>query len=831
MTDLFGNYQSQSTIGLRRIDSSKYPDTNKDFEANVQRLNSFVDYISQYLQQMQKGVDEASKDPITKMRDMITNFGVLLGGGELLYGINLGDLQYYLPAIGAMFGFDSGQPFPLNLFYAAEHFLLGYIVPLDSFASVIEDLIDGWATALGLSPEFISSLHDLLDAIQGVTSDISGLLNSVLDMFGIFGVDGGDFGPFGDLWHAVSQLLGGFDLNTIGDLTDPVFNALAPWIHTVAQFINWLDSIIKSFSGGLTDVNGILNFASIFTSIFNFNPVGGGFDPAAALSSIATAIFSFLTALPFNLLSLVGFGTIGNTSNNLLANGDFLSPSSISDLAGIFTWDGDAGLTGGTPGAAKTIANGTVRSLFSNMFSVAPGQVLNPSVWTMWSGATGSGSPIQLQIAKYLDGVLIGSDIVASKPFTASSAWTQMTGNYTVPNGVDRIAVKLVVTNLLTAGSVWFTDGNIGQTGQIDQNWISGLVSQWTSLFGAFGGSGAGLSDLLNIWPNLLSMFGIGSPSALNTSPGAFNPASLLTSWIGALVNPLGLLAQLVGGQLMPGQEPQYLHDLVTSIGDAWSGFTTTLSPVTSVVTALQGIFGVGSAAQSSNIVQDAKINSILAGPSAISIFDTFSGPASTTLDSTNWDQVGSGSGTGTYGIDGNGNAVFNIAGFNPYNWQNKRKTALATNIQGVAVALNNDLVSAGTSAYSAIRIQIRMNNAMTDWVEAYIDWAGCKIGYVISNSFTILGSPLAFAGGYSTAGTWELDAGVIGNDRTFVLSHNGTEVLRETDSLNSSAMDASHRYPAFEATAGVGTFWWASSQYAPPPVGSFAASDRLATA
>jgi hypothetical protein len=830
VTDLFGNYRSQSTIGLQRIDSSKYPDTNKDFEANVQRLNSFVDYISQYLQQMQKGVDQASQDPITRMRDMITDIGVLLGGGELLYGINLGDLQYFLPALGAMFGFDTGQPFPLNLFYAAEHFLLGYIVPLDSFAFVIEDLIDGWATALGLSPEFIDSLHDFLEAVQGVTTDIAGLLTNVLDLFGIFDISGG-FGPFGDIWHAVTQLLGGFDLGTIGDLTDPIFNTLAPWVHTVAEFINWLDQIIKSFSGGFTDVDGILNFASVFTNIFNFNPAGGGFNPVAALSSIATTIFGFLTTLPFNLLSLVGFGTIGNTSNNLLINGDFLSPASVSDLSGLFTWDGDAGLTGGTPGAAKTIGNGTTKSLFSNMFNVAPGQVLNPSVWTMWSGATGSGSPIQLQIAKYLDGVLIGSDVVGSKAFSASSAWTQITGSYTVPNGVDRIAVKLVVTSLLTAGNVWFTDGNIGQTGQIDQNWISGLVSQWTSLFGAFGGSGAGLSDLLNIWPNLLAMLGIGSPGALNTSPGSFDPASLLTSWIGALVNPLGLLAQLVGGQLMPGQEPQYLHDLVTSIGDAFTGFTTTLNPVTAVVNALQGIFGTASSAQASNIVQDAQINSILAGPSAVNIFDTFSGAASTALDSTNWDQVGSGSGTGTYGIDGKGNAVFNIAGFNPYNWLNKRKTALATNIQGVAVALNNDLQYAGTSAYSAIRLQARMNNAMTDWVEAYIDWTKCKIGFVIANSYTQLGTTLSLPSGYSTAGTWELDVGVIGDDYVFVLSHNGTEKFRRTDTLNSSAMDASHRYPAFEATAGVGTFWWASSQYAPPPVGSFAASDRLATA
>ena len=124
--DLFGKYESQSTRQLAQISSSKYPDTNKDFEANLRRLNEFVDYIAQYLSIMQKGVDQANQDAISRLRDTVTNIGVLFGGGELLYGINLGDMQYFLPALGAIFGFDSSKPFPISLFEMAEHFLLGY---------------------------------------------------------------------------------------------------------------------------------------------------------------------------------------------------------------------------------------------------------------------------------------------------------------------------------------------------------------------------------------------------------------------------------------------------------------------------------------------------------------------------------------------------------------------------------------------------------------------------------------------------------------------------------------------------------------------------------
>src|SRR6516162_7883684 len=130
------NFSSPQSKALAAIDSTKYPDTNKDLQANLIRLNQFVDYIAQYLQIMQKGIDKNNQDPIAQIQGVASDLVVLLGGGELLYGIDLGDLQYFLPAIGALFGFDTSTPFPINLFNAVEHFFLGYVVPLDSFSVV-----------------------------------------------------------------------------------------------------------------------------------------------------------------------------------------------------------------------------------------------------------------------------------------------------------------------------------------------------------------------------------------------------------------------------------------------------------------------------------------------------------------------------------------------------------------------------------------------------------------------------------------------------------------------------------------------------------------------
>ena len=273
-------FQSQSTKALASIDSTKYPDTNKDLQENIIRLNEFVDYIASYLQTMQKGIDKNNQDPIAQIQSLAADLLILLGGGELLYGIDLGDLQYFLPAIGALLGFDTTTPFPINLFNAAEHFFLGYVVPLDSFAIVIEGLIDGWLVALGIDPEFIKSLNDLLDAFGNLALSIEDFLTAVTSLLGIFGTD---FPFISDIWHVITTLLGGLSLADLGSIVDPIFDSLAPWVEELAIAVNDLSLIIRAFSGETRNIQGVLNFASLFNSI-NFLPAGT-FSPITAATS------------------------------------------------------------------------------------------------------------------------------------------------------------------------------------------------------------------------------------------------------------------------------------------------------------------------------------------------------------------------------------------------------------------------------------------------------------------------------------------------------------------------------------------------------------------
>jgi hypothetical protein len=376
---MFGRYQSQTTRQLAQIQSSKYPDTDKDLEANLHRINQFVDYIAQYLQVMQKGVDQANEDAIQRTRDMASDLVVLLGGGELLYGINLGDLQYFLPALGAIFGFDSDKPFPISLFEMAEHFLLGYVIPLDSFVLEIQNIIDGWLVAMGIDQEFIDALDELLTAINAVTSDTLGLFEDLWGLLDILGINTDGFGPFADLWHTITQLLGSLGLKQLGDLVDPVFHALAPWISELAQFVDMLDSIIKAFSGGLTDIQGLLNLAGLITPFTDL--MAAAFDPLTAWTDIFTnALLPDLTGaggIPYfnNLSALIpGLDNLGGIFdpqtiwNSVIT--DFLNPSGLIEAIASMDWgqlaEGIFGISGITDATGFSNLGTNFMSLLGN---------------------------------------------------------------------------------------------------------------------------------------------------------------------------------------------------------------------------------------------------------------------------------------------------------------------------------------------------------------------------------------------------------------------------------------------------------------------------------
>jgi hypothetical protein len=498
VTDIFGKYQSQTTRQLAQIDSSKYPDTNKDIESNLVRLNGFVDYISQYLQQMQKGVDQANQDVFGKIKDFGSNIAVLLGGGQIFNGLDLGDLQYMLPALGALLGFDADTPFPLNLFEAAEHFFLGYIVPLDAFVATIEDMILGFLSLFGLDEESMATIKEFLDVIVELGTGFQELFENILGLLDIFGINTDGFGPFADLWHAISQLLGGLSLESLGDVLNPVFHTLAPWIHQLSQLLTMFNNVIKAFSGGLVTTEGLINLGSLFdfTSL-----LGPGFDPANVWASLINLVFLPLNLLlgpnsPLNALNIFGLipswligliplGSITDTTPNLLSSqGSFPSADSMGTGVG---WSWDAAVGRNSPGSAKAVAGSVNRDLASVVkIPVVEGQVVNLSIWLKWSSLFYTGTtPISIGVVKFLDDVETGITIVNSvnSPATNQVAFIQLQGDYTVPAGVDEVQVLLRVASAATGGTVWFDDGSAKKpTNGLPQSWIFDLIPNLAGL-------------------------------------------------------------------------------------------------------------------------------------------------------------------------------------------------------------------------------------------------------------------------------------------------------------------------------------------------------------
>jgi len=532
MSDYLGGYKSQSTRALASIDSTKYPDTNKDFEANVMRLNEFVDYISQYLQTMQKGVDQANRSVLEQIQDFASNLGILFAGGDILNGLDFGDLQYFLPALGALFGFDANTPFPINLLEAAEHFLLGYVIPLDAFPVAIGDIIDGWLRALGVDDTFRTAFTDVMaaignwfgsfeDLLMAIQNFVIGLICSPQSLIG---------GPFALFWNMLSSCLGGFDPTIVGRLANPVLDVLAPWLEGLAAFINWsanlLESIANNLDGFSEDVQTLFNFAGMFNMIEGFfgalaqgsvgiamNLLGaavGGTefflnifagipivgDIVRAITGIIDGGYRELSMFFANLFNVVPVGSLTNNQPNLLRDSAFGAGSMMDavdwsiDLSDNRTNTGD----GKNTGSLKLVCDGMPHSIRSGLdpddyIKVTGGQELTASISIKAAGFISSGNtPVLFQIVPFIQGApgdpytLVyylpsGSDVLSWPGHTIS-------GTYDVPDGVTGVQLRIHVTEDALGGTLHFDDASLKLTGLIKQDHVSGLGNTVDGIFG-----------------------------------------------------------------------------------------------------------------------------------------------------------------------------------------------------------------------------------------------------------------------------------------------------------------------------------------------------------
>lgn len=240
-----------------------------------------------------------------------------------------------------------------------------------------------------------------------------------------------------------------------------------------------------------------------------YEKLSGSAGPGQALQALADylnkqfnspvdALRIFGQLLPGQIPNISVSHIATNFEPELLSNPKFNGAISMSGQS-LWTWDETKGHD--QPGSALTNAEGVERELLSNYIIVDKGQKLRGSVWTTWQGLVSTGSAIRLEYALFQQGAPRGTlpvDAIVSAP--SSSGWTKLSGSVTIPENVDSVRLRLVVSSTATAGQVWFDDGSASKFGLLPQGLVDGLSSilgLFRGLFDAVGGKGdTAVSDI-----------------------------------------------------------------------------------------------------------------------------------------------------------------------------------------------------------------------------------------------------------------------------------------------------------------------------------------------
>lgn len=212
-------------------------------------------------------------------------------------------------------------------------------------------------------------------------------------------------------------------------------------------------------------------------------------------------------------------------------------------------------------------------------------------------------------------------------------------------------------------------------------------------------------------------------------------------------------------------------------------------------------------------------------GIGGTALSDRFDGAAAGSLDPAHWSQTYTGPGIGNLGLDGSGNAMWFPDGGGPRASINFFLTPLDTDNEAVAVLLGS--VPAATNAtWPEIHLLLRMDGA-GNAVAARLYSGSVQIGYLASNSFTALGSPV----GVAMAGqqSYQFKARTVGATHTFSILQDNIEVASVTSPTSGPTLyGASYRTPGWIAYAGTFNNFFVFTQAAPPVVRVFSAGDIL---
>ena len=333
---------------------------------------------------------------------------------------------------------------------------------------------------------FLDALDDLIDDIPETMLDFldpiawaKRLLRFSAQFVRSVPVLGPKIAPFVDAVEAMAN-----------DIPEPMLDLLNP--------IVWAQWVLD----GLYDVTGLdLRWLGDFT---------GGLAGGGGLSDWVSGLLGFGYAS--SGIPVVGTGQVGSSPMNLLINPLFATANAFLGGMGI-SWDGSQSHSA-TGGSARFDVTGNTMSLVGNAIAVIPGDILDLSIWTKWDGlSAGGAAPISLMLEAYdaFDNLIPSASQIISGVVSpgAASGWIPLAGSYEVDDPlVKTIAPRFNVTNLVTAGTVWFDDGGVFKPNLVLPTDILGplpgvgnLADDWDELLVTLGGPT--LTDLINRFQNI----------------------------------------------------------------------------------------------------------------------------------------------------------------------------------------------------------------------------------------------------------------------------------------------------------------------------------------
>lgn len=531
--------------------------------------SAIAQMLTQFLDEILDGVVDFIFDltgiDLSSFADLLTGLfdftGIDLSSFTGLFDGIFGAIGLDLPGLGAL---D-----PLSLFSQLFSFLPGLGDGAIDPISFITDILN----PTGL----LATITGIVEAITGSLGDLGDLGTFFTSFFGI--LSGGAFGGTGDPLSFITDFFSGIPI--LGDLIEAITGSVGG--------LGDLTSFFTDFFGIFGGAGGLGEAGTFFTSLLSIlgDPSGllTGFPDLGDLNSIPILgpligglidggqplnVLNLFGQIPQSLFGLIPASSIGGNSPNLLNNGPFDGSISM-DGSGIWTWDATDGHS--SNGCATTTANSTLKALLSNAVDVQEGQELDPSVWAKTVSYTGTSTPIRLAVRTYLDGAQVSTANVQSVAGSGLTSWTQLSGTYTVPAGVDQVRIRLVVDTTATGGTVKFDDATLTKPG-------NGPFDGILDLFGLGGFDDLFGVDVEDIWSTIITTI--------------FNPLGLLDM---QGVPIIGDILDIFGGASDAGGAGDFFSDLLGLLGSPTAIGTGTPTVDTSIRIPiisglLDGLFG-----------------------------------------------------------------------------------------------------------------------------------------------------------------------------------------------------------------------------------------------